>query len=51
VGILVISTTLSTGVAGFSLRQKRNAGEELQTQAEACYSIFWLNDKVTLVTP
>jgi hypothetical protein len=34
-----------------SLRQKRNACEELQTQAEACYSIFWLNDKVMLRIP
>jgi hypothetical protein len=39
---------LSTGVAGFSLRQKRSAGAELGTQAEACYSSFWLNDKVIL---
>jgi hypothetical protein len=28
------SITLSTGVAGFSLRQKRNAGADLRTQAD-----------------
>jgi hypothetical protein len=42
----VANTTLSTGVAGFSLRSQPRTGAAFLAQAEACYSSFWLNDKV-----
>jgi hypothetical protein len=38
--LLIANTTLSTGVAGFSLRFQLYTGGAFLAQAEACYSIF-----------
>gem|GEM_PF-3448799 len=42
------NTTLSIGVASFSLRFYLYVSATFWAQAKACYSILWLNDKVVL---
>ena len=44
----MLNTTLSIGVASFSLRFYLYAGDTFLAQAKACYSMLWLNDKVVL---
>ena len=43
------NTTLSIGVASFSLRFYLYAGDTFLAQAKACYSTLWLNDKVAVI--
>jgi len=48
-GLISPNTTLSIGVASFSLRFYLYAGATFLAQAKACYSMLWLNDKVVLI--